>query len=294
MSVAGHPLSEQVPAKLPKRVWAGVLGLYATVLLALLSGLVLGGRPVGLIEVVGLTTIVALVIGALFVALLGAGSDARDLIPSVTVALVLSLAVALALQWGMRHDAAHADTSGLSMPWNWVDHLQRQAREATHFAPALSGQILGVALFEETIKLLPAGFLLLTGRVRSVRSLMLCAAICALIFGMTEAMTYATLVYPREGAIAWTSIVRAGVAAPSHALWSAVGIAVACVLVGRSCSPRLALLGGWSLACLMHGFHNAAQSSFGPVMQIPSTFTAMLLFFLMVRWAWRVDAMTEV
>jgi RsiW-degrading membrane proteinase PrsW (M82 family) len=263
-----------------------MLGLYAVVLLALLSGLLLNER---IVDTSVLMIGALLVFGSIFFTLMGSRQHLRQVILGSLVTAVLAICICAAIHWGVNHDASHADTSGLPAPWNWVDSFQRQATQRLPLIDSVASNIFGVAIFEETIKLLPVAFLILTTRAKSARGLMLVAAMSGLAYGLVEAATLVDLSYRRGDAGAWDDVVRFLVAAPAHALWCGIAAAVAFGFLKARCSRVTALLAGWSLACLMHGTHNATQSSFGAISQIPSVFTAMLIFFAAVRWAWRVD-----
>ncbi len=291
MTAIDVQLSE--PDKLPRRVWAGMLGIYAIVMFALFTAAAPGDKPITSYGLILMTLAVNLAMGATFVAMLGGGIERRRIIASCLFTLMLSVCAVWMIQWGDRNDASHADTSVLVFPWTWIDGLQRQAVEAKPFGYAFTAQLLGVAIFEESIKLMPAMIFFAIGRSRRVRSFMLSAAMGGLIFGLAESFIYADLVYGRRGAPAWEYVMRFGAAAPAHAFWSAIGAAVASALLCARFGRMVSILSGLAIAAALHGFHNASQASFGPVAQIPSLFAAMLLLFIAVRWAWRADGCAE-
>jgi RsiW-degrading membrane proteinase PrsW (M82 family) len=289
MTAVDLELSEHDTQTLPARVWAAMLGLYAIVMIALFSAAAPGDLPIATQSLIAMTFVVTIGLAAMIILMLGVRADASRVIAAALLTTLLAITVMLALQWGDRHDAAHADTSGLLAPWNWNDHLQNRATRATGFAEALAANVLGVAIFEETIKLLPAIGCFASMRRPRTRGFMLAAALGGLIYGVVESASYAQLVYQRHDAAAWVYVVRFGVAAPAHAFWSAIGAAVAAALLNARYGRMVSLMTGWACACLLHGLHNATQSAFGPVAQIPSVFAAMLLLFVAVRWAWRAD-----
>lgn len=291
MTAIDLQLSEQ--ERLPRRVWAGMLGLYAIVMFALFTAAAPGDKPITSHGLILVTLAINLAMGGMLVAMLGGGIDRRRVLASCLFTLMLSLCAVCMIQWGDRHDASHADTSVLLFPWTVIDGLQRQAVQAKQFASALAAQVLGVAIFEESIKLLPAMIFFAIGRARSVRSFMLSAAMGGLIFGLAESFIYASLVYGRQDAPAWEYVMRFGAAAPAHAFWSAIGAAVTSVMLCARFGRITSILGGLAVAAILHGVHNASQASFGPVTQIPSLFAAMLLLFIAVRWAWRADGCAE-
>jgi RsiW-degrading membrane proteinase PrsW (M82 family) len=294
MTAINLELSEHESAALPRRVWAGMLGIYAIVMIALFSAGAPGDIQITTRGLILMTLAVNLALGGMLTAIFGGRIDVRRVMATCVFTLVLSVCAVWMIHWGDRHDAAHADTSRLAFPWTWIDQLQREAGEAHQFGRAFMAQVLGVAIFEEGIKLLPAMIFFATRRSRRVRSFMLSAAVGGLIFGLAESITYANLVYGRQGAPAWEYVMRCGASAPAHAFWSAIGAAVTCMMLSARFGRMVSILSGWSIAAILHGFHNASQASFGPVAQIPSLFVAMLLLFLAARWAWRVDGCREV
>jgi RsiW-degrading membrane proteinase PrsW (M82 family) len=289
MAAIDLTLSEHETQPLPGRVWAAMLGLYAIVMIALFSAAAPGDLPIAAHSLIAMTFVVTIGLAAMIIMMLGVRADAPRVVAAALVTTLLAITVMLALQWADRHDAAHADTSGLLAPWNWIDHLQNRATRATDFAEALLANVLGVAIFEETIKLLPAIAVFASMRRASTRGFMLGAALGGLIYGVVESTSYSQLVHQRHDAAAWVYVVRFGVAAPAHAFWSAIGAAVAAALLRARYGKMASVLTGLAVACLLHGLHNATQSAFGPVAQIPSVFAAMLLLFVAVRWAWRAD-----
>jgi uncharacterized membrane protein (GlpM family) len=281
-------LSEPANTPVPKRVWAGMVGLYAIVMIAILSTGDPHDHPISLASLISMTIVLSIALGALMVAMLGARPDAKGVTVSGIITLALSICVLAALNWGDQHDAQHADTSRLAVPWNWIAYFQQQATSASNFSGALTANVLGVAIFEETIKLLPAMFCFAAMRSRSARGFVLSAAMGGLIFGVAESVAFTHLVYQRQGAAAWVYVVRFGASTPAHAFWAAIGAAVACALSARH-GRMSSMLTGWGVACVLHGLHNATQNSIGPVAQVPAIFVAMLLMFAAVRWAWRTD-----
>ena len=289
MTAVDLQLSEPNPSPIPKRVWAGMVGLYAIVMIAILSTGDPGDHPISILSLISMTIVLSIALSALMVAILGARSDAKRVTLSGFLTLVLSICVLLALNWGDQHNAQNADTSVLATPWNWIAYFQQQATRATSFSLALTANVFGVAIFEETIKLLPAMCCFAAMRSRSARGFMLAAAMGGMIFGIAESIAFTHLLYQRQGAAAWVYVVRFGASAPAHAFWSAIGAAVACALLKARHGRVSSMLTGWAVACILHGLHNATQNCVGPIAQVPAIFVAMLLMFAAVRWAWRSD-----
>jgi RsiW-degrading membrane proteinase PrsW (M82 family) len=228
-------LSEPTTTPMPRRVWAGMVGLYAIVMIAILSTGDPHDHPISRASLISMTIVLSIALGALMVAMLGARLDAKRVTVSGIITLVLSICVLAALNWGDQHDAQHADTSRLAVPWNWIAYFQQQATSASNFSGALTANVLGVAIFEETIKLLPAMFCFAAMRSRSARGFVLSAAMGGLIFGVAESVAFTHLVYQRQGAAAWVYVVRFGASTPAHAFWAAIGAAVTCALeIARS------------------------------------------------------------
>jgi RsiW-degrading membrane proteinase PrsW (M82 family) len=289
MTAIDFKLSELTTPPMPRRVWAGMVGLYAIVMIAMMTAGTPSEHSISMLSLVSMTIVLSVALTALMSAMLGVRGDASRIVVSALLTLVLSICVMLALQWGDQHDAQHADTSRLVVPWNWIAYFQYQATKATSFSLALTANVFGVAIFEETIKLLPAMVCFVLARGRSARGFMLAAAVGGLIFGVAESIAFMQLIYQREGAAPWVYVMRLGASTPAHAFWSAIGAAVACAMLNARCGRMVSLLSGWALACVLHGFHNATQNSIGPAAQVPSVFAAMLLLFIAVRWAWRSD-----
>src|SRR5689334_19848679 len=140
MTALDLQLSEQ--DRLPRRVWAGMLGVYAIVMIALLSAAAPGDAHITTLNLIIMTLAVNLALGGMLTAMFGGGIDVRRVIASCLFTLVLSVAAVWMIHWGDRHDATHADTSLLAFPWTWIDHLQRQAVDAKQFGRAMMAQVL--------------------------------------------------------------------------------------------------------------------------------------------------------
>jgi RsiW-degrading membrane proteinase PrsW (M82 family) len=156
-------------------------------------------------------------------------------------------------------------------PLRWIVLARQQLRSladgATSFGPAMLGQVLSVALFEESVKVAPVLLLVLPGKISRGRDAMLIAAWCGLIFGVLEANWYAHVEFATKHTLLGQCLARFLIVPPLHAMWAAISAGL--VVVARRYYRRRALNLAAALVAgvLLHGMYNGL-SIFGPGLQV--------------------------
>src|SRR4051812_25751385 len=221
---------------------------------------------------------------ALFALMLGVRRlPRRPAAISVTGAYALTVSL---IAWST---ASHAETDHSASLLGSITsarlYLMNLAVGSGGFWPALLGNTLGVAVFEEAAKLVPVLLLLRAGRLVGTRSAVMCAALAGLTFGLLESNWYAFSVYTEHPTPGYNYLIRFLILPAMHAIWPAVSIGL--MLLAPSGAKRTGWRGiAWNLGPMagvfLHGLYNAL-GAISPAAQIVAFMVTLLVLFAVAR-----------